>query len=96
MSIDEETVERLAKLAKLSFSPEEKVRIKADLTRILDFIDKLNEVDTQGVEPMIYMNEHEDVLREDVVNFVVSQKEALSNSPDKDSDYIKVPKVLKK
>lgn len=96
MAIDEETVDRLAKLAKLSFSPEEKVRIKADLSRILDFIDKLNEVDTQGVEPLIYMNEHEDYLREDVVNFVVSQKEALSNSPDKDSDYIKVPKVLKK
>lgn len=96
MAIDEETVDRLAKLAKLSFSPEEKERIKADLSRILDFIDKLNEVDTEGVEPLIYMNEHEDLLREDVVNFVVSQKEALSNSPDKDSDYIKVPKVLKK
>lgn len=96
MPIDESTVDRIAKLAKLSFSADEKEKIKSDLSRILNFIDKLNEVDTEGVEPMIYMNDHEDILRDDVVNYMVSQKEALSNAPAKDSDYIKVPKVIKK
>lgn len=96
MAIDDKTVDKIAELAKLSFSPEEKERLKSDLTRILAFVDKLNEVNTDGVEPLIYMNEAEDKLREDKISYVVSQKEALSNAPDKDTDYFKVPKVLKK
>ena len=96
MPINDQTVDRIAELAKLTFSSEEKERLKEDLSRILKFVDKLNEADTEGVEPLIYMNDTEDVLREDIVNYVVSQKEALENSPEKDSDYIKVPKVLNK
>jgi aspartyl-tRNA(Asn)/glutamyl-tRNA(Gln) amidotransferase subunit C len=72
------------------------VEIKKDLTKILAFVDALNEVDTENVAPLIYMNEEEDELRNDVVDYVVSQQEALKNAPQKDSDYIKVPKVLKK
>ena len=96
MPIDDKTVDHIAQLAKLTFSPDEKEQIKRDLGRIINFVDKLNEVDTEGVEPLIYMNEHEDNLRDDIVDNVVSQQEALSNAPLKDSDYIKVPKVLKK
>lgn len=96
MSIDNNTIDRIATLAKLSFDEDEKVEIKKDLTKILAFVDTLNEVDTDDVEPLIYMNEQEDELRNDEVNHVISQKEALKNAPQKDSDYIKVPKVLKK
>ena len=96
MSIDNKTIDRIATLAKLSFDAHEKEEIKKDLTKILAFVDKLNEVNTDDVEPLIYMNEVEDELRNDVVDNVVTQKEALENAPQKDSDYIKVPKVLKK
>jgi aspartyl-tRNA(Asn)/glutamyl-tRNA(Gln) amidotransferase subunit C len=96
MAIDDKTVDKIAELAKLSFDKEGKEKIKADLSKILDFVDKLNEVDTEGVEPLIYMNDHEDDLRPDVVNYVVTQQQALENAPEKDSDYIKVPKVINK
>jgi aspartyl-tRNA(Asn)/glutamyl-tRNA(Gln) amidotransferase subunit C len=96
MPIDDKTVNRIAELAKLSFNDSEKGDIKKDLNKILDFVDKLNEVDTEGVEPLIYMNDHEDNLRDDKVDNVISQNEALKNAPQKDSDYIKVPKVIKR
>ena len=94
MSIDNNTIDRIATLAKLSFNEDEKQEIKKDLTKILDFVDALNEVNTDNVEPLIYMNEGEDELRDDVVDHVVTQEQALKNAPQKDSDYIKVPKVL--
>ena len=96
MSIDDKTIDRIANLAKLSFNEKEKVEIKNDLTKVLAFVDKLNEVNTDNVKPLIYMNEVEDELRDDVVNYTVTQKQALENAPQKDSDYIMVPKVLKK
>lgn len=96
MPIDEPTIDRIAALARLKFDPEEKEQLKEELGKILKFVDKLNEVDTDGVEPLIYMTEKEDRLREDVVDNVVSQKDALKNAPLKDSDYIKVPKVIKR
>ena len=57
-------------------------------------IDKLNELDTDKVEPLIYMSDERSVLREDEVRQTLTQKEALQNAPKKDSDYFKVPKVI--
>lgn len=94
--IDDATVDKIAELARLEFDDIARSEIKADLNKILEFVDQLNEVDTEGVEPLIYMNEEPDQLRDDVVNYTIDQKEALKNAPDKDSDYIKVPKVLGK
>ena len=94
MPIDEKTVDRIASLARLSFEAGEKAAIRRDLEKILTFVEKLNEVDTEGVEPLIYMTEKEDDLRRDEVDNVVSQEEALKNAPLKDSDYIKVPKEI--
>ena len=96
MPIDDKTFDRIAELARLSFNPEEKQSISKDLDKILAFVEKLNEVNTDGVEPLIYMNEGEDELRKDKVKYTVSQEEALKNAPNKDSDYFKVPKVIKK
>lgn len=96
MGVDDKTVERIAELARLEFSAEEKASIREDLNRMLAFVDKLKEVDTEGVEPLIYMTAGEDELREDVVDNRLSQEEALKNAPDKDTDYFKVPKVLHK
>jgi aspartyl-tRNA(Asn)/glutamyl-tRNA(Gln) amidotransferase subunit C len=96
MKIDDHTVDHLANLAKLEFEKEAREEIIKDLNRILSFIDKLKELDTTDVEPLIYMNDEVNVLREDEVKQEISQKEALSNAPKKDSDYFKVPKVLDK
>lgn len=96
MQIDNALVDRLAELSKLEFDATEKERIKGDLQGILNLIEKLNEVNTEGVQPMLYMNEEVNVLRADEVKGEVTKTEALQNAPQKDSDYFKVPKVIKK
>ena len=70
--------------------------MKGDLEKILSFVDKLNEIDTKGVEPLIYMSDEVNVLRADEITEETSQEDALKNAPQKDSDYFKVPTVLKK
>ena len=96
MNIDNHLVDQLADLAKLEFSNPEKEQIKDDLGRILDMIHKLDELDTEGLEPLKYLNLRKDYLREDAVEQNWTKEEALKNAPDKDSDYIRVPKVFKK
>lgn len=96
MSIDKATVEQIAKLAKLEFDDKSKEEIMKDLDRILQFVDKLNELDTDNVEPLTHITEERTVLRNDEVKTEISQADALKNAPQKDSDYFIVPKVLKK
>ena len=96
MAVDNNTVDKIAELAKLKFDDASKEEIRADLNKMLDFVEKLNELDTKNVEPLIYMLDEEQVLRKDEVKGQVSQQDALKNSPDKDTDYFKVPKVIKK
>ncbi len=96
MDIDNGLVDRLAELSKLEFNADEKKRIKGDLQKILNLVEKLNEVNVDGVEPLKYMNDDVNVLREDEVKGQVSKADALSNAPQRDSDYFKVPKVIKK
>jgi aspartyl-tRNA(Asn)/glutamyl-tRNA(Gln) amidotransferase subunit C len=95
MSIDNNTVDKIAELAKLEFDASAKEEIKSDLNKMLAFLDKLSELDTENVAPLIYMLEEEQELRDDEVKGHVTQQEALKNAPEKDSDYIKVPKVIK-
>lgn len=96
MKIDDKKIEDLAQLARLEFNDKEKAQIKEDLGRILDFCDQLNEVDTEGVEPLVYMSDSENVTREDRAVNTISKEQALRNAPSKDSDYFKVPKVINK
>ncbi len=96
MEVDDKMIDRLADLAKLQFTGEEKEVLKKDLANILNFMHKLNEVDTEGVKPMVYVNDEQDTLRKDEVKQEISKEEALKNAPTKDSDYIKVAKVLSK
>jgi aspartyl-tRNA(Asn)/glutamyl-tRNA(Gln) amidotransferase subunit C len=94
MIIDKKTVDEIAHLARLEFEDASKEEIIKDMNRMLAFVEKLNELNTDGVEPLIYMNDDVDVMREDVTQTTVSQQEALKNAPKKDSDYFKVPKVI--
>ncbi len=96
MDINEQTVEKIARLAKLSFNEEEKKVIQKDMNRMIAFIDKIGELDTDNVKPLIHMNQNVNVLREDEAIETISQAEALKNAPQKDSDYFKIPKVLSK
>jgi aspartyl-tRNA(Asn)/glutamyl-tRNA(Gln) amidotransferase subunit C len=97
MKIDTATLDRIAELARLDFTePAAREAILKDMQRVFDFVEKLNEVDTKGVEPLIFMTEEADVLREDVAVLEVTKQEALRNAPVKDSDYFKVPRVVDK
>lgn len=96
MEITNKLIQDIAALAKLEFDEKSAEQMKVDLEKIIGFFDKLSEVDTDGVEPLIYLSEEVSVLREDEIKAVVSQVEALKNAPEKDSDYFKVPTILKK
>jgi aspartyl-tRNA(Asn)/glutamyl-tRNA(Gln) amidotransferase subunit C len=97
MKIDEATLDRIAELARLDVSdPAVRTQLLGDMQRVIDFVEKLNEIDTKGVEPLIHLSEETDVLREDVALPGLSKKDVLMNSPVKDSDYFKVPRVVDK
>lgn len=94
--IDEKLIQQLAHLARLEFDEAGTEEMKKDMNRMLDFVKKLDELDTENVEPLIYMNEEYNVWREDEVKGQVNQKEALKNAPEHDTTYFKVPKVVDK
>jgi aspartyl-tRNA(Asn)/glutamyl-tRNA(Gln) amidotransferase subunit C len=96
MDITNETIDKLADLAKLEFSVEERENLKKDLSKILSYIETLNQVDTEGVEPLIFMSNNVNALREDIPGETILKSDALKNAPSKDSDYFKVPKFIEK
>ncbi|MEI8138077.1 MAG: Asp-tRNA(Asn)/Glu-tRNA(Gln) amidotransferase subunit GatC [Bacteroidota bacterium] len=92
--IDIKTVDEVAHLARLEFNDEAKAEILNDMNRMLTFVDKLSELNTDAVEPLIYMTNEKNILREDIRETTITQKEVLKNAPKKDSDYFKAPKVI--
>ena len=94
MTIDNETVDKIAHLARLEIKDSEKAEMAADMNKVLDFMAKLNEVDTTGIEPLVYMTEITNSIREDVVVQEISHEEALQNAPEKNADYFRVAKVI--
>ncbi len=96
MEVTTATIDKLAHLARLHFADDEKEAYKADLQNMIAFVEKLQEVDTTGIEPLLHMGDSTNGLREDIVQGSVLREEALLNSPVKDKQYFKVPKVIKK
>jgi len=96
MEVTSEMIDRLAKLARLKFSDAEKEELKVDLERMIGFVEKLKEVDTTGVEPLLHISNAVNVLREDEVKQTITKEEALLNAPLTDGNFFKVPKVIKK
>ncbi len=96
MEVNDELVDQLSNLARLTFKPEEKEGIKNDLQKMISFIEKLNELDTTGVEPLLFMTDEVNVLREDEVKGSITRDEGLLNAPLKDNQFFKVPKVIRK
>ena len=95
MEVNDELIESLAELACLEFSRSEKEEIRKDLERMIAFIDKLNELDTTGVEPNLHMSDEKNTLRTDVLEGSVTREEALQNAAMTDGVFFKVPKVIK-
>ena len=94
MEINKEKVQKLAKLARLMFTAKETKRMQVDLKKILTFINKLDEVNTDGVSPLTHIHNNASSHREDKALKTNIKAEILKNSPNHNSDYIKVPKVL--
>ncbi|HJS53328.1 MAG TPA: Asp-tRNA(Asn)/Glu-tRNA(Gln) amidotransferase subunit GatC [Chitinophagaceae bacterium] len=96
MEVTEALVEKLAHLSRLEFNAAEKAEIKKDLQQMISFVEKLDELDLSGTEPLLHMSSNVNVLREDEVSGSVDRNEALKNAPAHDDKYFKVPKVIKK
>jgi aspartyl-tRNA(Asn)/glutamyl-tRNA(Gln) amidotransferase subunit C len=96
MNIDAKMVDSLAHLARLRFDDAEKESIRADLEKMVAFVEKLQTIDTTGVQPLLHISDAANVLREDTVQGSITREEALLNSPVKDEAFFKVPKVIKK
>lgn len=94
MSTDIQTIRKLAHLARLEFNEEKEQEVLGDLNKILNWVDKLRELDTENIEPLTHMTAEVNVMREDAAKNTVTHEEALLNAPKKDSDYFRVPKVL--
>ncbi len=94
MKIDKALISRLEILAKLKLSEAEKEELADDLNNTLQMVEKLQEVDTEGVDPLVYINEEVNKLRADKVEGMVSRTDALKNAPDNDETFFKTPKVI--
>ena len=96
MEVTDSLIQDLANLSRLTFTPEEKELIRKDLEQMIAFVDKLKEVDVEGIEPLVLMSDTVDRLREDVISGSVSREEGLQNAHEQDGTYFRVPKVIKK
>jgi len=96
MKVNLETLERITHLARLEWDPDRADAMLEDMNRFLEYARVLDQAPTEGVAPLVYMNENGLSPREDRVIAETNHEEALMNAPSKDSDYFRVPKVLKK
>ena len=95
MKIDRETLDRMAHLARLEIKEEEVNKYIKDLSQVLTWMEKLNEVDTENVEPLLTTSKEKNRWREDIANNNFDREAMLKNAPDSDGKFIKVPKVIK-
>ena len=96
MEVTDALIDKIAHLARLDFPESEKASIKRDLEKMIRFVEKLGELDTTGVQPLLHMSDTVNNLREDEVRGSVSTEAALRNAPRHDDRFFLVPKVLKK
>ena len=96
MEVTDTMISKLASLAKLRFNDEEKAAIKSDLQKMISFVQKMDEVDTTGVEPLLHISQQQNRWREDVQQGSCTKEEALKNAPNHNQDFFLVPKVIQK
>jgi aspartyl-tRNA(Asn)/glutamyl-tRNA(Gln) amidotransferase subunit C len=96
MEVNDALVEKLAHLSRLRFDEADKEAIKYDLQRMISFVEKLDELNLDGIEPLLHLSGEMNVLRKDEVKGSISREEVLKNAPHHDEQFFKVPKVIKK
>lgn len=96
MEITGDLIDKLSHLARLKTSVQEKEVLRSDMQQIIGFIEKLNELDTTGIEPLMHLTEEINQLRKDNIQTALTTEEGLLNAPLKDDSYFLVPKVIKK
>jgi aspartyl-tRNA(Asn)/glutamyl-tRNA(Gln) amidotransferase subunit C len=94
MNIDRVALDKIAHLARLEFDEKDAQKMMDDMTAIVSWVEQLNEVPTEGVEPLTTMSHEVNALREDVVTTPLSREDALRSAPQHDDQYFRVPKVL--
>lgn len=94
MKITKEEVDKVAKLARLGFTEEEKEKFASQLNSILVYFDKLGELDTTGIEPTSHASTISNVFRDDKVESSISKEESLLNAPDGKGDCFRVPRII--
>ena len=96
MEVNDALVDKLANLARLKFDDAEKESIKNDLQKMIQFVEKLNELDTTGVEPLLHMSDNINILRADEIKGSITREAGLQNAATHDEQFFKVPKVIRK
>mgnify|MGYP001248387613 FL=1 len=96
MEVNHALIDKLSLLARLEIKPDEKDTLRDDLQQMIGFIEKLQELDTTGIEPLMHLTEEINVLRADEVKGSVTREEALQNAQLKNNSFFMVPKVIKK
>jgi aspartyl-tRNA(Asn)/glutamyl-tRNA(Gln) amidotransferase subunit C len=94
MKIDRAHLDKIAHLARLEFEEKDAEKMMQDMSAIVDWVEKLKEVNTDGVEPLTTMSYEINMFRNDEVKEHLSHERALLNAPEKDKDYFRVPKVI--
>lgn len=94
MALSREDVRHVATLARLDFSEEEEEQMAEEMSRILDYVEKLDELDTSGVSPMSHVLDVTNVFRDDEIEARIDQEQALEPAPETDGDYFQVPPVI--
>ncbi|WP_231459400.1 Asp-tRNA(Asn)/Glu-tRNA(Gln) amidotransferase subunit GatC [Pedobacter sp. Leaf132] len=96
MNLDEKTIHKIADLARIHVNDKEVETLIPEMNKILSFMEKLNELDTSSVKPLVYMNEASNVWREDVIKQEISTAEGLKNAAKHSDQFFMVPKIIEK
>ncbi|MCU0440252.1 MAG: Asp-tRNA(Asn)/Glu-tRNA(Gln) amidotransferase subunit GatC [Raineya sp.] len=94
MNIDKQTLQNIAHLARLEFEEQSEIKMIGEMSKILSWMEKLNEIDTENVQPLIHISQEINVLREDEAKTSLDHEKGLLNAPKRDANYFRVPKVI--
>lgn len=96
MKVNDELILKLARLSKLEVSNAELPGLRSDLEKMIVFVEKINELNLDQVEPLLHITEAKNVFREDEISGTLSREDALRNAPGQDGEFFRVPRVFKK
>lgn len=96
MEVNDQLLDHLATLSRLRIDTSERTQLRSDLSRMIEFIEQLQQLDTTGITPLLHMTEEIDRTRKDEIKKEITREDALHAAANKDASFFKVPKVIKK